>query len=180
MKNLRIAVAALAAVIFAGSALAANPVEVEVVATMDSTLSLAVVGATMYDMGTFTSNQQKVLATGFVIQNNGGGVTETLGLKGEVYDGWTLFTGAGNPGADQVAADAAFSNAVGGITWNDTTDRLTGSNVAASGANFLGDQDGMNIAYNATNTLWLRITAPSSSSSTNAKRVRCVVTATTP
>lgn len=189
MKKLKIAVAIAALAALSGSAMAyvgpADPVDIDVYATMDQTLQITITGATVYDLGNFTSNQQKVTTGAYAIQNTGAGMTQTYRLAVKaVYGGWALREAAGMPVADQVAVDALFNTvapAVGDFT--EATDRLqlisTLYNVA-SVTNMAGDITGAGSALNNTRNLWLRVTAPSTSSTTNKNQVVVEVDATTP
>ncbi len=193
MKMLTKAVAALGLVLLGASARAdyidVNPVDVEVWAQMDSTLQLTVVGSTSYDLGAFTSNEVKLTATSYEIRNTSPGLSVNLNLAASVVGGWTLHTGAGVPGAaDQVAVDAIFN---GGTTpapaefddLNTNGDRLTGVSRAADASNFTdGTQNGLSVPVYAVagdeRDLYLKVTAPPTSTTTAKQRIQVDILAT--
>jgi hypothetical protein len=188
VKKLKIAVAIAALVALGGSAMAyvapADPVEIDVYATMDQTLQITITGATVYDLGNFTSNQQKVTTGAYVIKNTGAGMTQSYRLTvNNVYGGWSLQSGVGMPGADLVAVDAVFNTAAPLIAdFADTTDRLsmTPGYKVATGTDMAGTQTGINSPLNDSRNLWLRVTAPLTSSTTNKNQIVVEVDATTP
>lgn len=160
----------------------ANPVDVEVFATMSSNLQITISTATMYDFGTLTSNQKANTGTVYIdIQNTGGGLTQTYQLKANNSANWTVFSGAGNPGADQFAIDAVFkSTGAVDADFNSATDRLTTAFTQADGTKFFGDQSGVSTLTGQSVQLRLRYTAPLSAAVATRQRSQIDINAVTP
>ena len=148
---------------------------------MNSTLSIAVTSATFYDFGPVNSGSTAVQATPFAIQNNGGGLTETLSLSAANSANWTLKSTAGAPGANQFALDALFSTAIPLVgDYVDTTDRLSLVSTAADGTKFANTQTGVSIAFNASVNLYTKLNAPSTSASSAPQKIVVTITASNP
>lgn len=183
MKKFVTALSVLGLMFAAGTALATvqgDPVDVEVWATVDSTLQITIGSATTFDFATVAGGYVGNVPFAFTVTNTGGGPTQTYSLQAVEPAGWTI--GAG-PGLNVFAMDAQFNSvAPGGWTGMHA---LTNGYVAAGaspGGQFAGDQDGVNTDRWETVNMWVRFQAPTSVSGAGLgrKRVQINIDANTP
>jgi len=187
MKKLGIAVAVLAAVFASSQARAAmvgNPVDVEVFAQIDTTLQLTLTGATSFDFGTVNGNSQNVATAAFTVGNTGGGITETLQLKGTDSANWTCATLAQSAAADRFSIYGEFNSAQPGLPAmfvpNNQIPAPAEAYKTSSVALFAGDQNGLSIANAATRSLWIGLHMPTSSTSNARQRIQININAIQP
>lgn len=166
MKKLMTAMAAVAALGLGSKALAVSvgdPVDVEVLATIDNTLQITVTSATTYDFGTVSAGFAGVAASAFDLQNTGGGQTETYSLQVVNTSPWAL---AAAPGIDTYALAAQFASAAPALgTFGATHDLTTGSvaaGVSPGGQFASASQDAVGTTLGETVNMWVRFDAPTS------------------
>jgi len=187
MKKLGIAVAMLAAVIVSSQAKAVmvgNPVDVEVFAQIDTTLQLTLTGATSFDFGTVNGNSTNVATAAFTVGNTGGGITETLQVKGTDSANWTCATLAQAAAPDRFALYGMFNTAIPTVVAmfiaNNQIPAPAEAYKTSSITLFAGDQTGLSIANAATRNLWIGLHMPTTSTSNARQRVQININAIQP
>ncbi len=175
MKTLLGAVSILTAIGLGQTALAANqgnPVNVEVWAQIDTTLEITVVSSTAYDFGTVPGSFDGVSSASFDIQNTGSGSTQTYSLSGTNTADWAL---GSSPGLDAFVLSAQFNSSAPALNSFGVAHVLTPTPVVSGptlGGQFAGDQDGVSTVTSEKINMWVRLQAPTSSSSAGRQRVQ--------
>jgi len=153
-----------------------NPVSMEVWAQINATLQISILSPTAYNFGTVAGSSVAVSTTTFDIQNTGSGLTETYQLSAANSPAWTL--GAA-PGANVFSLDAQFNGPAQPAGWT-ASQRLTTAYQTSDGVIFAGNQTGAGTATGSVRNLWVRFSAPTSSSSAVPQRMQLNVNAVTP
>lgn len=130
---------------------------------------------TELSLGDVAAGGTKVSATAVTVTNDGSGVNETYSLSLTNPTGWTAVQDA--PAAEKYVLNAAFSDAVAGITWDNAKHALSTTPVASTSTKFAGDQTGVNVPYNATRKLWFQFKAPTATSVSDEQSIVVTVTA---
>ena len=141
-----------------------DTVHLDIHVSINGSKSLAL-GTTSYDFGAMNVNTSSVSAAAIVVTNDSAALQETYTIQGANAtggNGWTLNTTTGT--VDNFVLGAQFSTTLPtnvDATWSSSL--LTTSIVAASGTQFAGNQNALNISPAAgvnTRTLWLRMITP--------------------
>jgi len=181
MKIARIAVM-IAALVAGGSAFAVNPQEIDVYAQMGGTLSVAISG-TIFSFTGLTPSQTIVNATSINVTNDSAGFVEDYTLEITNSLDWTV---AGANAPDTAVIGALFNSVAPAPAAFGAQDNLIGlAAPTLAGATalqpFVGDQDGQDVNPAAMITLWLRMIAPTTDSSSGAmQRFDMTLTAVAP
>lgn len=147
---------------------------VAVKVTVTPSISVSITEDTLA-LGSVAAGATKVSATAVTVTNNGSGVSEIYSLSLTNPGSWTASQTA--PGVETYVLNAAFSSAVGGITWDEANHALSTTAVASSGSKFAGDQTGINVPYNATRKLWFQFKAPTATTVSTEQDIVVTVTA---
>jgi len=175
-KYLWIITGVLSLVIAAPSkALAANSQTFNVTISIAASADITVVQGGPIDFGVKGAGSSAVASSAVIIKNTGSGSNQTYSLNLLNPSGWTAVNTV--PGFDQYRLSASFDNAGTGIVWGDN-DVLTTASVPASATQFAGNQTGLAVPYNAERKIWLKIEAPSGTSSPSQKNIQVVLSAT--
>lgn len=159
-------------------------VEVEVYATINSTLQLTLVGSTSYDFGVIAANSQNITATTFQVDNTSAGMSCDLQLQGTnaLPGPWTIAPQGSGPAADQFALYGQLN-----FPAQPTPAALFTANMQidntlqpATVLKYAGNQNGDNVAVAGQRMLWVGLWAPTSSTTTTRKRVQINIAAINP
>lgn len=183
MKKYGVAIAVLAALVCGQKAMAVvqgNPVDVEVYAQIDTTLELTLTSATSYDFGTVSANLTVMSATTFDIRNTGGGITETLQLKGNNSSNWAIAPQGSGRAADMFALYGTFNFPAVPGAFNDANHQIGSAYQASSGVKYAGSETGLSVPNGESRRLWVTIDTPASSSSSARQRIQIDVLASQP
>ena len=156
-------------------AFAANTANFNVTVSIAASADITVTAGGPVDFGVKSTNSSAVSSSAIVIKNTGSGSAQTYSLNLTDPLVWRSVTTV--PGVDQYRLSAAFDSAGTGVTWG-TSQALTTTSVAASATQFAGNQTGLNVAYNDSRSIWLKMETPSSTSSTSQKTIGVTITAT--
>lgn len=142
--------------------------------TVAPSISVSITEDTL-SLGSVSAGGTKVSAAAVTVINDGSGVNETYSLSLTNPTGWTASQTAA--GAEVYVLNAAFSNAVSGITWDVANHALSNSAVVCSATKFAGDQTGVSVPYNATRKLWFQFKAPTATTVGTEQSIVVTITA---
>lgn len=160
----------------AGAVNNAQTVDLEVFAQISSNLVITVTSATSYDYGTIVGSSVTVSATTFDIRNAGAGLSETYQIRANNSANWTL---GALPGANAFSLDAQFNGPAVPAVWT-PLHRLTAAYQTSDAVVFAGNQNGQSTPTASVRSLWTRLSAPTSSSSSARQRIQLDINAITP
>lgn len=174
IRSAAIVVVAVALCMGSYDAFAAQTDTVAVRVTVTPVLSVNIT-ETSLALGSVASGSTTVSTSGITVTNDGSGVNETYSLSVANPAAWTVSQTA--PGTEIYVLNAAFSNLVSGVTWNEANHALSTTAVASSSTKFAGDQTGVSVPKNATRKLWFQFKAPTATAATTEQTITLTVTA---
>ena len=153
---------------------AASSASVAVKVTITPAISVTITESSLV-LGSVSAGGTVVSPSGVTVTNNGSGIKETYSLSLVNPSGWTASQSAA--GSETYVLNAAFSNAVSGITWAEANHALSTTPVVSSTTKFAGDQTGVSVPYNTTRKLWFEFNAPTATAATAEQSITVIVTA---
>jgi hypothetical protein len=109
---------------------------------------------------------------------NDGSATATYSLGVLNPEGWEI--SQTDVGPETYILNAAFSEDVNNISWNQTNHALSTQAVRCTETKFAGDQTGEKVAAGQQRTLWLQFKAPTATMLTKEQTIKVIITAESP